>query len=279
MESIKIYQVDAFANGIFSGNPAAVCPLNAVTNAPLMQQIAAENNLSETAFFSQNDGGFNLRWFTPEAEVDLCGHATLAAAHVIFTEMDYHKSEIAFSTKSGILTVSRIANGKYEMDFPADELQEVDMPFNFIKAIGKQPLEVWRGKTDYLLLYGSVEDIRSIDPNYGLIKNLPVRGIIVTSPGTDTDFVSRFFCPAVGINEDPATGSAHTSLAVFWANRLNKKNFSAKQLSRRMGHFLCALNSDRVILTGEAFTYLRGEILIDPPEMIKSKFPTADRRY
>ncbi len=267
METIKIFQVDAFAKGIFSGNPAAVCPMDQITNKRLMQQIAAENNLSETAFFSKNGDGFDLRWFTPEAEVDLCGHATLATAHVIFTETTYDREVISFHTKSGLLTVTRISDGKYAMDFPADELQEVDVPYNFIKAIGKQPLEIWKGKTDFLLLYSSEEDIQSINPNYGLLKTLPVRGIIVTSSGTETDFVSRFFCPAVGINEDPATGSAHTSLAVFWAKKLNKSSFTARQLSKRKGFISCMLNGDRVILTGEAFTYLKGEIILNVNEL------------
>lgn len=257
-KEFEIYQVDAFGKGIFSGNPAAVCPLQEFLPDQILQKIAGENNLSETAFYCENNGSFELRWFTPSAEVDLCGHATLAAAHIIFTQTGFDQAEVSFETKSGKLSVRRIAPGEYEMDFPADEIREVDAPYNFIKALGIQPGKAYMGKTDILLIFKNEEEILKLSPNFELLSNLPVRGIIATAPGHSADFVSRFFAPSVGVNEDPATGSAHTTLTVYWHHELKMNRFNAIQLSNRKGYIVCDLAHDRVLLTGQASTYMKG---------------------
>jgi PhzF family phenazine biosynthesis protein len=259
---IPIYQVDAFTDSLFAGNPAAVCPLEFWPSVDILQNIAAENNLSETAFFKKKDNIFEIRWFTPLAEVELCGHATLASAHVIFNHLNFDGDHLIFdSAYSGKLEVYK--KGEFlTLDFPVDLIEPALPPDHLIKAIGSKPLEIWKGKTDYLLYYSSQEDIEEISPDFGLLKKIKSRGIIVTAPGYECDFVSRFFAPYVGINEDPATGSAHTSLIPFWAHRLNQLEFEARQLSSRGGYLKCQLKGDRVLISGNVCTYLIGSITL-----------------
>ena len=256
---LPIFQVDAFASELFKGNPAAVIPMKEWLSDKIMQQIAAENNLSETAFFIPEDDHFHIRWFTPKAEVKLCGHATLATAHVLFNEFDLKSETISFNSKSGILTVSKVEN-KLQLDFPADFVQPVDEIKTFAEAFGAWPLKTYQGKTDYLLLFDSEETIQSINPDFQMLKQTNARGIMVTAPGNEADFVSRFFAPGVGIDEDPVTGSAHTCLIPFWSAKLKKTELSALQLSERGGQLWCALKGDRVLIAGKAVTYLKGEI-------------------
>lgn len=256
---LQIYQADAFAAGLFKGNPAAVVPLTKWLNDETMQQIAMENNLSETAFFIPEGNHFHIRWFTPKAEVKLCGHATLATAHILFNELDFQGEQIEFNSKSGILTVKKIGD-KLQLDFPADFAHEVDPVPVFAEAFGIRPSTTLKGRTDYLLLFDSEEIILNMKPNFHLLSQTDARGIMVTAKGNEVDFVSRFFAPGVGIDEDPVTGSAHTTLIPFWANRLNKTEMTALQLSARGGELWCTLSGDRVLIAGKAVTYLRGEI-------------------
>jgi len=256
---LQIYQADAFAASLFKGNPAAVVPLKQWLSDELMQQIALENNLSETAFFIPEGDHFHIRWFTPKAEVKLCGHATLATAHVIFNELGFQDELIQFNSKSGILTVKKVED-KLQLDFPADFAQPVEPIPVFAEAFGTHPLATFKGRTDYLLLFDSEETIQKFQPDISLLLSTNARGIMVTAKGNDVDFVSRFFAPAVGVNEDPVTGSAHTTLIPFWAKRLNKTEMTALQLSARGGQLWCTLSGDRVLIAGKAVTYLRGEI-------------------
>lgn len=256
---IQIFQADAFAASLFKGNPAAVVPLTEWLPDETMQQIAAENNLSETAFFIPESDHFHIRWFTPKAEVKLCGHATLATAHILFNELDFQGDLIAFNSKSGILTVKKVED-KLQLDFPTDFAQPVEPIPVFAEAFGTHPLATFKGRTDYLLLFDSEETIQKFQPDISLLLSTNARGIMVTAKGNEVDFVSRFFAPAVGVNEDPVTGSAHTTLIPFWAGRLNKTEMTALQLSARGGQLWCTLSNDRVLIAGKAVTYLRGEI-------------------
>ncbi len=258
---LPIYQADAFASALFKGNPAAVVPLTEWLTDETMQQIAAENNLSETAFFIPEGDHFHIRWFTPKAEVNLCGHATLATAHILFNELNYQGDQLEFNSRSGILTVKKEGT-KLQLNFPADFAQAVDAVSVFAEAFGVHPLATFKGKTDYLLLFDSEETIRNFQPDISLLLTTDARGIMVTAKGNEVDFVSRFFAPAVGVNEDPVTGSAHTTLIPFWAKRLNKTEMTALQLSARGGQLWCSLSGDRVLIAGKAVTYLRGEIEI-----------------
>lgn len=256
---LQIYQADAFASKLFKGNPAAVIPLTEWLPDETMQQIAAENNLSETAFFIREGDHFHIRWFTPKAEVNLCGHATLATTHVLFNELNFAGTHIDFNSRSGLLTV-RKTDDKLQLDFPADFVQAVDSNPVFAEAFGIQDLATFKGRTDYLLLFDSEETIQKLNPNFHLLKQTDARGIIVTAKGKDVDFVSRFFAPAVGVNEDPVTGSAHTTLIPFWAKRFDETELTALQLSERGGQLWCKLDGERVLIAGKAVTYLRGEI-------------------
>jgi len=259
---IKLYQVDAFTNRVFGGNPAAVCIIDEWLEDVLMQQIAAENNLSETAFAVKLDNAYEIRWFTPNSEVDLCGHATLATAHVLFEHYQFPGEKIIFQSMTrGELAVLR--EGEFlTLDFPADPPEKIDDPQELIDAIGKPPVESYRGGSDYLLIYDTQKDIEEISPDFARLAEVDLRGIIVTAPGNDTDFVSRFFAPKLEINEDPVTGSAHTTLTPFWSERLGKKALTARQLSSRKGDLQCKLLDSRVHITGKAVTYLVGEIRI-----------------
>ncbi len=257
----KIYQVDAFAERVFEGNPAAVCILKEWPEDQWMQQIAMENNLAETAFVVPSKERFEIRWFTPELEVDLCGHATLASAFVLFEQEDYQKDLIDFhSPRSGPLSVRKTEDGLLVMDFPADDLKKVNNHPDINRAIGKEPLESWQGKTDYMLVYESQEDIEGLSPDFLMLNKVDARGVIVTAPGRDHDFVSRFFAPQSGIPEDPVTGSAHTTLTPYWANRLGKHQLTARQISPRGGNLSCEYAAPRVKIGGRAVLYLIGEI-------------------
>ncbi len=256
---IPIYQVDAFTSEVFSGNPAAVCPLSDWMPDSVLQSIAMENNLSETAFFVRQKEKFAIRWFTPLTEVDLCGHATLASAHVLFEELDYADPVIRFTSRSGLLTVTR-DNELIALDFPSKFADPGDFPRPLINALGIPPAEMYLAD-DYLAVYDSAEQIRRLQPDMEILKNYP-RGVIATAPGTDCDFVSRFFGPSVGIPEDPVTGSAHCILAPFWSGKLGKTRLVARQISARGGLLHLNFNEDRTTIAGLAVTYLRGQITV-----------------
>ena len=266
MQKIKIYQVDAFTDRLFSGNPAAVCISDKRISDELMQSIGNENNLAETAFVvpdEQND--FEIRWFTPTVEVDLCGHATLAAAFVLFNILDYPGPLIKFhSPRSGLLAVEKRADMLF-LDFPTDELEMLTENENRIieKCIGTKPTEVYKGKTDYMAVIGNESSLQTLQPDLEEISKLKARGLIVTAKGDDVDFVSRFFAPQSGIDEDPATGSAHTSLIPLWSKRLGKNQLIANQLSKRGGRLVCEFKNDRCLIGGKARLYLTGVINLD----------------
>ena len=261
-KTIKLYQVDAFTTEIFRGNPAAVCILENWLPDQTMQAIAAENNLAETAFAVKVGENYHLRWFTPAVEVDLCGHATLATAHVLFTYYGYNSRIINFTTQtSGLLTVERDGENLI-LDFPVDRLKKIEIPSGIESALGKTPLEAYSGKSDYLFIFSSQKEIEEIVPDFNAISKLDCRGMIISAPGDTVDFVSRFFGPQVGVNEDPVTGSAHTTLTPYWAKKLGKKILNARQLSNRKGDLTCEFLGERIKITGQAVTYLQGEIHI-----------------
>lgn len=258
---MKIFQVDAFSTRLYGGNPAAVVPLKDWLDDETMQNIAAENNLSETAFFvQQNEDTYGLRWFTPETEVDLCGHATLASAHVLYVHMDYEHDFVHFNTKSGMLSVEKV-DGKYKMNFPADEIEEVEVSPALEVCFDRVPLRVFKGRSDYLFVFDNEDNVKYIRPQLLAIERLTdARGVIITSPSRELDFVSRFFAPQCGVNEDPVTGSSFTTLAPFWAKELGKRSFIAKQISKRGGYVECGISNNRVEIKGDAKTYMIGEI-------------------
>lgn len=261
MRKIALYQVDAFTDRLFRGNPAAVCPLERWLPDRLLQDIAVENNLAETAFFIRKGRGFELRWFTPESEVDLCGHATLASAHVIFEHLRYAGPEIRFATRFvGDLVVRK--DGRWlTLDFPAWPPRLLKTaPKDAVLGLGARPQEAYI-RRDYLFVFKRESEVRAIRPDYATLRRLR-RWICVTAPGDRCDFVSRFFCPEGAVPEDPVTGSAHCMLTPYWAKRLGKSRLSARQLSPRGGELRCELRGDRVMISGRAKTYLRGEIAI-----------------
>jgi PhzF family phenazine biosynthesis protein len=262
---VKIYQVDAFTKRPFGGNPAAVCILTGPRDAAWMQNVAKEMNLSETAFLHEEEEGFNLRWFTPAAEVDLCGHATLASAHILW-EMGLldPKAQAIFHTRSGILMAEN-RKGQIELNFPATPEEPASAPLGLLEALRITPQYVGRSKFDFLLEIDSEESLRKIEPDFNLLKTLPVRGTIVTSVATSSpyDFISRFFAPGVGVNEDPVTGSAHCTLGPFWSRKLGKHEFLAYQASERGGVLRVRVAGDRVYLGGQAVTVFQGE-WVDP---------------
>ena len=258
---IPIYQVDAFTSKIFEGNPAAVCPLEEWISENTMQNIAQENNLSETAFFVRRDNDFEIRWFTPLAELDLAGHPTLASAHIILKELSIDLDKLIFRTKiNDTLNVTH-NNNTYLMDFPARE-PEIDNNINQItEALGSKPKELYRHR-DAVAVFDTEEEVKTIYPNMEKLKNLEYPAVIVTARGNNVDFVSRNFAPKLGIPEDPVTGSAHCELIPYWSKVLNKKELLAHQISQRGGKLYCTHNGDRVTIGGEAVTFLRGEIEI-----------------
>lgn len=256
---LSIYQVDAFTDNVFGGNPAAVCPLKEWISADLMQKIAFENNLSETAFFVREGDVFGLRWFTPRVEVDLCGHATLATAHVLFNELGYDKEEINFETKVGRLVVKK-EEGRLMMDFPTTQMPRVSAPPILFQALGVHPTDEVFKTDDYMVILEKEKHLADLNPDFKMLKEVNARGIIVTAPGDDVDFVSRFFAPQVGIDEDPVTGSAHTKLTPYWSEKLGKEEMSALQISERIGTLTVRYKGERVEILGNALTFLRGEI-------------------
>ncbi|WP_229376736.1 PhzF family phenazine biosynthesis protein [Fibrella aquatilis] len=268
---LTIYQLDAFTDQLYAGNPAAVVPLthlDAWLPDAQMQAIATENNLAETAFYRRTEAGYHIRWFTPTVEVDLCGHATLATGYVIFFLEDKPSADhITLDSRSGPLRVCRGEAGWLTLDFPADVLLKasVQPPALMAGLGGPKPLEVHRGKTDFMVVYATQADVEALTPDFRELANVPARGVIVTAPGTDVDFVSRFFGPQSGIDEDPVTGSAHTTLAPYWGERLSKTELTARQLSRRGGYLRCKLHDTptghRVDISGQVQLYLKGELV------------------
>jgi PhzF family phenazine biosynthesis protein len=260
---LPLYQVDAFTDQLFGGNPAAVCPLEAWLPDTLLQQIAAENNLAETAFYVKQGDHYALRWFTPTVEVDLCGHATLAAAHVLYELEGYQGDALNFETRSGRLTVAR-QDTRLSMNFPADTLAPAEVSVAVRKGLGNpQITETFRGTSDYLLVLASEAELLALQPDFRrLAEDRSVRAVIVTAPGpnSEVDFVSRCFAPQSGIDEDPVTGSAHTTLVPYWAKRLGKGQLTARQRSTRGGTLYCTHRGNRVDIAGKAVLYLRGEI-------------------
>lgn len=257
---LTIYQVDAFADAVFSGNPAAVVPLDDWMDDGLMQQIAMENNLAETAYFVRTDAGYHLRWFTPEYEIDLCGHATLASAYVIKNFVEPHVAEIAFSTqKAGTLKASA-KEGVYTLDFPSRMPQPCEVPPMLFESLGiSTAVEVLRSR-DYFVVLPAEEAVRNVEPDYTLMKELDTVGVIVTARGHEADVVSRCFYPGAGVPEDPVTGSAHCNIVPYWAEKLGKTGLFCQQLSARGGALQCELAGDRVLMSGKCVLYLRGEI-------------------
>jgi PhzF family phenazine biosynthesis protein len=255
---IPIFQIDAFTSRVFGGNPAAVCPLGEWLDDSVLQNIAAENNLSETAFFVPVEDGYHIRWFTPVAEVDLCGHATLASAFVVFTQLDPSLSQVAFRSRSGILTVTKDGD-LLSMDFPSQPPGPCKAPGDLLEGLKQKPLEVLCSE-DYFVVFSSERDILALEPDMTKLKKLDLRGVIVTAQGDRADFVSRFFAPKFGIAEDPVTGSSHCALIPYWAEKLEKQDLTARQLSRRGGELFCSNRGNRVKIAGRAVKYLEGTI-------------------
>lgn len=257
---LPLYQVDAFASSIFAGNPAAICPLDEWLPDETMQNIASENNLSETAFFVRTRDGFDLRWFTPAVEVDLCGHATLASAYVLYEHLGEKSEQLVFTTKSGKLTVARKGE-LLAMELPTRAPVALEPNRELIGALGAEPAAIL-GARDYLVVYDSERDVHALRPDMAGLMNIDRFAVIATAPGNSCDFVSRFFAPAKGVPEDPVTGSAHCTLVPYWAERLAKTNLHAKQISRRGGELFCEMRGDRVEIAGRCALYLIGSIYV-----------------
>jgi PhzF family phenazine biosynthesis protein len=262
MTSIPIYQIDAFTDQVFSGNPAAVCPLESWFDDQTLQAIAAENNLSETAFFMPVEGGaegqFKLRWFTPKIEVDLCGHATLATSYVIFNRLYPKLDEISFETESGQLKVSREGD-LFVLDFPARVPSPAPLPVGFVDAIGAEPSQFLKAAKN-MAVFESADTVLGIKPDFDYIAGLDGDGLIITAPGGDCDFVSRYFAPHAGIDEDPVTGSAHCTSVPYWAVRLGQNKLHARQVSQRGGELFCELSGERVRMAGRGSFYMEGTL-------------------
>jgi len=257
---IRIFQVDAFSSQVFSGNPAAICPLEEWLPDDQMQAIAGENNLSETAFFVRNGNGYGLRWFTPAVEIDLCGHATLASAFIILNDLTPSENSVRFETKSGTLVVTREGD-LFSLDFPSRPPGPSDVHPRLLEALGGKPEAVLAAR-DYLAVYATEDEVRKLEPDMQLLTQVDKFAVIVTAPGKDVDFVSRFFAPAKGVPEDPVTGSAHCTLIPYWSKRLGKKKLHAYQVSRRGGELWCEDRGDRVTMSGKAARFLEGTIYL-----------------
>jgi PhzF family phenazine biosynthesis protein len=255
---LAIYQVDAFTDRLFAGNPAAVCPLEAWLPDATMQAIAAENNLSETAFFVPRGDDYDLRWFTPTVETDLCGHATQASGFVVMNKLAPQRSTVRFHSRSGPLTVTRQGE-QFAIDLPAQPPSPCAMPPKIVAALGRKPTQIL-GAKKYLVLYESEAEVAALAPDLIVVADADRDGVIVSAPGRDCDFVSRYFAPHAGIPEDPVTGSAHCTLVPYWAQRLGKTKLHARQISRRGGELFCELRGDRVVIAGSAALYLEGKI-------------------
>jgi predicted PhzF superfamily epimerase YddE/YHI9 len=260
--NLPLYWVDAFTDRVFGGNPAAVVPLESWPEDALLQRIANENGLSETAFFVRTGpAAATLRWFTPSVEVDLCGHATLATAHVLFRELGQKESPFDFQTKSGTLSVA--AKGPlFELDFPSRPAAHVVIPDALVAGLGAKPREALRSERMWLCIFDTAEEVEALAPDFAALGTIVPGRFIPTAPGRDCDFVSRFFAPDAGIDEDPVTGSAHCTLVPYWAARLGKTEFHARQLSRRRGEIWCGLHGDRVRMAGNTTLYLSGRITV-----------------
>lgn len=257
---LPIFQIDAFAEAPFQGNPAAVCPLVEWLPDQVLQSIAHENNLAETAFYVPSEGHYELRWFTPTKEVDLCGHATLAAGHVLLALKGPSKSRVTFHSRSGPLRVFR-EEGWLTLDFPAQAGVPCEVPAGMVEALGVSPRACYRAM-DYMAVFDHETEITALAPDFRRLTVLDLRGVIVTAPGRFSDFVSRFFAPNYGIDEDPVTGSAHCTLAPYWAERLGKSTMTARQLSKRTGTLRCRVEGERVFISGRTVAYMEGTIQI-----------------
>lgn len=264
---LTIYQVDAFAESVFKGNPAAVIPLEQWPSDSLLQAVAMENNLSETAYFVKEEGSYAIRWFTPEYEIDLCGHATLASAYVIKNFVEPHLAEIHFTTlKAGPLKVTP-KDGLYTLDFPARMPQSCEVPEKLLQSVGvSNAVEVLRSR-DYFVVLPNEEAVRNAEPDYTLMKELDTIGVIITAKGHESDVVSRCFYPGAGIPEDPVTGSAHCNVIPYWSEKLGKKKLHCKQLSARGGDLWCELVNDRALMSGKAVLFMKGEIDVTQNEI------------
>ena len=258
---LDVYYVDAFADNVFSGNPAAVI-FSDLDDEDIMQSIASENNLSETAFINQNNGINNIRWFSPSTEVNLCGHATLASGYVYFNFINQNDKKIIFSSASGNLAVEK-KDAFLELDFPKDIFNEVDYINKVQDIIGVKPIKTYLGEINLFAELESEADVKNINPDFDKLLNLDGQGLIISSKSEDFDFVSRYFCPKYGINEDPVTGSAHTTLIPYWAEKLDKTSMVAKQISNRGGVLYCTNLDNRVLIGGKAVLYMKGEIDIN----------------
>ncbi|CAN5291114.1 PhzF family phenazine biosynthesis protein [soil metagenome] len=258
---LKIYQIDAFAEKVFSGNPAAVCPLDSWLSDDTLQKIAMENNLAETAYYVKEKEGLRIRWFTPTVEVDLCGHATLATAFVLFNHEGYQGNQIVFNSRSGPLTVTK-TNDLLTLNFPTDVFREVELTPELSTPFNVKPLKAFRGKTDFMLIFENESQVRQLRPDFRKVAEINARGVISTAKGDTVDFVSRFFGPQSGGDEDPVTGSAHTTLIPYWSGILGKTEMTAIQCSARSGNLGCKLMGDRVEISGEGRIFLKGTIFI-----------------
>jgi PhzF family phenazine biosynthesis protein len=254
---IPYFEVDAFTNEPFHGNPAGVCPLANWLSDATMQLMAAENNLSETAFFVPHGDDYELRWFTPTVEIDLCGHATLASAFILFSELGFRGDSVRFHTRSGILSVAR-KDGILTLDFPSRPPTPCTVPEALVRGLGRRPIEVLKAR-DYFAIFAAEDDVRSLQPDFATLGTIDAK-VIVTAPGTDCDFVSRFFAPTAGIPEDPVTGSSHCTLIPWWSQRLGRTQLFARQISKRGGELFCSDVGERVRIGGKAVLYLKGEI-------------------
>ncbi|MHA2504648.1 MAG: PhzF family phenazine biosynthesis protein [Candidatus Kariarchaeaceae archaeon] len=260
--TLPLYIINAFTKGAFTGNPAAVVLLESWLDDDLLQKIAMQNNLSETAFFVRETDGLTLRWFTPIVEVDLCGHATLATAYTLFSVYDFTEKEITFQTRSVAVSVQR-EDSQLVLDFPTDEIISCSAPEYLSEGLGQTPSEVYQGRSDFMCVFESQNMIQNMNPHFHTLAKVPCRGVIVTAPGEKGyDFVSRGFFSGSGVDEDPATGSAHTTLTPYWSSVLNKKTLSACQLSKRRGYFSCTDRGSRTLIKGHAELYLKGRISI-----------------
>lgn len=257
---LTLYQIDAFAEKVFEGNPAAVCPLEHWLPDELMQAIALENNLSETAFFVKTDSGYHIRWFTPSCEIALCGHATLASAYVIVNYLNDQSPVIVFECQSGALKVTQ-KDDRFEMDFPAQPPKPCEIPKQILKAFTQTPSACWQSE-DYIVVFDSEQDVLNAQPDLNQLSQLDLRGVIITAPSKQYDFVNRVFAPKYGISEDPVTGSAFTQLIPYWADQLGKSSLSAKQVSQRGGEVYGQLLGDRVMISGKATLYMVATIKV-----------------
>lgn len=261
--NIPIYQVDAFTDTLFGGNPAAVCPLEDWLTDDLLQRIAMENNLSETVYLVMHGKDFDIRWFTPSTEVKLCGHATLASAYVLFNLLGFEGNEIHFHSKSGLLRVTKKEDGKYMLDFPANPPSpDPHPPKSICEGLGIDTAPIYKTDFDYMVVLPSQKVLERLTPDFKILAQTPSRGVIVTAKGDEVDFVSRCFYPQSGIDEDPVTGSAHTILIPYWSGQLGKQKMKAIQLSKRRGYLDCELSGDRTYMSGKAVLFMKGTIAV-----------------